>query len=155
MKTRNDVFEASCQRGFSFLANYGFALVDCIKDNYGCCITYKNNSAAITIQLEDAGVLINFFKLVNGDIPVYPVFFDPKEEFLVFDFNDLLIVRTGAKVEQDPKLMYNEEYMKGKITEFAELLRRHGDDVLSGDFGILPKIKERVVRRVKELEDEQ
>jgi hypothetical protein len=61
----------------------------------------------------------------------------------------------GEKIEQDHKLMYQNDYMEKKIKEFAAMLKKYGSDILSGDFSLLPKIKERVVRRAKELEHEQ
>ncbi len=155
MNAINDNFEAICLQEFSFLANYGFALSECRKDNYGCCLTYKNTTAALKIQFARGEILIDVYKLHNGQIPTYPVFFDQNKEFLVFDVNDLIIIRTGTKVEQNAKLMYTQEYMKKKIKEFATLLIEHAGDVLSGDFAILHKIKERVVSRAKELKHEQ
>jgi len=88
-------------------------------------------------------------------MPKDPIFFNPNEEFLIFDLNDLLILKKGEKIDLDHKLMYQEDYMKNKIKEFAMMLKIHAKDILSGDFSLLPKIKERVVRRAKELENEQ
>ena len=68
---------------------------------------------------------------------------------------DLLVIRTGKKLEQDGKLIYNEEYLKAKTQEFADLLKEHATDVLRGDFDVLPGIKERVTKRAKELEGER
>lgn len=155
MKSKDDIFEITCKKEFSFLENLGFAIVDSTKDNYGCRLTYKSDATAVKIELDRATMFIDCYKLKDGNIPKRPIFFDQNEEFLVFDFNDLLMVKVGRKIEQIPKLMYREDYMKEKIKEFAEQLRCHGTDILSGDFSLLPEVKKRVVGRAKELENEQ
>src|SRR6266567_1551126 len=54
MKTRTDTFEEASQKAFSFLEKFGFELVESIKDDYGCRLTYKNNTSAVRIELERA-----------------------------------------------------------------------------------------------------
>lgn len=155
MMPREDIFEAACQKEFSFLAGLGFKIVSTEKDNYGCRITYKNNTTAIKINLGRDLMFIDCYKLKNGEIPKPPIFFNPTDEFLVFDINDLLAIRTGDQIGQDHRLMYKEKYLADKVKEFAEKLKCYGMDILSGDFSLLPEIKKRVIRRAKELENEQ
>lgn len=155
MKSRNDIFETTCHNEFSFLGEFGFTLIDSMKDNFGCRLTYKNNTTGIKIDLDRSLLVIDCYKLKDGELPKRPIFFNPNDEFLVFDLNTLLILKTGEKIDQDQKLMYDEHYMKNKIKESAMMLKIHAKDILSGDFSLLPKIKERVIRRAKELENEQ
>src|SRR4051794_38883272 len=107
MKTRSDFFEECCRVEFSFLVGFGFDLIKLEKDNYRCSMVYKNNWTAVKVmlQLQGPGMVIDCYKLKNGEIPPYPVFFDAKQELLVFDLNDLLLARTGTSVEQDWRLM--------------------------------------------------
>ncbi len=142
---------------FSFLRDYGFELVKAEKDNYGCRLTFQNKWTAIQIQLDvlGPGMVIDCYRLKNGVVPIYPIFFDPQQEFLVFDINDLFVIKSGRKFDQDPGLMYEEHYMRTKIKEAAGMVHRDAIDILSGDFSLLPKIKERAARRAKELEHEQ
>jgi len=154
----NEIFEKLVRNNFQFLTgDFAFQLIDVEKNNYGCLLWYKNQTTVVRVSLElyDGGIFVTIYQLKDGNIPEYPTFFDPAAEFLIFDLNDLLILRTGKKVEQDSSLTYGEEYLTMKVEEFARLLEKHGSDVLSGDFGILAKIKEKVARRAKELEDEQ
>jgi hypothetical protein len=155
MTSRNDIFETACIEEFAFLTSFGFVLIESVKDNFGCRLTYNNSTSAIKIKLDRAIITVDYYILKDGEIPKHPIFFNSDEEFLVFDLNDLLILKTDKKIDQDYKLMYQEEYMKKKIKEFAVMLQRYGADFLSGDFSLLPQIKDKVVRRAKELEHEQ
>lgn len=153
----NEEFEKLVRREFHFLIeNYGFQIIDVEKSNYGCLVWFKNQWAVVRVSFElyDGGIFVMIYKLTEGNIPEYPVFFDRRAEFLIFDLNDLTIVRTGKRVQQDPKLIYDKEYVAAKIKEFAASLKMNAHDVLSGDFSVLPQIKERVARRAKELGDE-
>jgi hypothetical protein len=154
----NDSFEQLVRSDFRFLAErYGFQVIDVEKSNYGCIVWYKNQTTVVRVSLElyDGGLFVTIYRLKDGNVPDYPIFFDPRAEFLVFDLNDLLIIRSGEKIDQDPTLIYDEKYLKSKVKQFSQALQQHADDVLRGDFEILPKLKERVARRAKELEDEQ
>ena len=74
MKASSDVFEKCCREEFRFLEEIGYAFVDCEKDNYGCRITYKSDKAAVRVKLERDGMVINCYKLKDGEIPRYPSF---------------------------------------------------------------------------------
>jgi len=154
----NEIFEKLARTNFQFLIDdYGSQLIDVEKNNYGCLLWYKNQTTVVRVSLElyDGGIFVTLYKLQNGNIPEFPTFFDPAAEFLIFDLNDLLIVRAGKKVEQDGELIYNEAYLASKVSEFAGLLKQYGNDVLREDFAILPHIKEIVARRARELEEER
>jgi len=154
----NDDFERLVRHEFQFLVDdYRFQIIDVEKTNYGCLVWYKNQFTVVRVSLEiyDGGMFVTIYRLRDGSIPEYPVFFDPAAEFLIFDLNDLAIIRTGKKVEQDGELIYDKHYLEAKVKEFASLLKSNGADILSGDFSVLPQIKERVARRAKELEDER
>ena len=149
----NDDFEKHVRREFQFLIDdYRCQIIDVEKNNYGCLVWYKNQSTVVRVSLElyDGGMFVTVYKLKDGSIPEYPVVFDPAGEFSIFDLNDLAILRTGKKVEQDAKLIYKKEYLQTKVQEFATTLKMNATDVLSGDFTVLPQIKERVARRAKE-----
>ena len=150
-----DIFESACMKEFSYLSNFGFSLIDSKRDNNGCNLTYKNKWLALSVGLDRDGIDIVFFKLSNNEIPPYPIFFDPNEEFLVFNANDLLTAKNQKTFEQVTKYLYEKPYMKIKVREFAELLRLHASDVLSGNFEVLEKVKELVIRRWHELKHEQ
>lgn len=154
----NDDFEKVARVSFQFLIDdYQFQIIDVEKNNYGCVLWFKNQYTAIRLSLElyDGRLFVTIYKLKKGTIPEYPVFFDSASEFLIFDLNDLAILRTGKKVEQDSELIYKKEYLETKVQELATTLKMNATDVLSGDFTVLPQIKERVAKRVKELEDER
>ena len=155
MKSRHDIFEATCLSEFSYLSDYGFTLVKTDADNYGRYLTYKNQWIALRVALVGSGIEIVFYLLRDGVIPSYPIFFSPKEDFNVFNATDLLVIKTGTNIEQNPRLLYEEHYLRAKVKEMAELLRRHASDVFRGNFEVVPKIRELVVRRWCELKDEQ
>src|SRR5260221_13631165 len=98
-----DIFESACMKDFSYLSDYGFSLVDSKNDNNGCILTYKNKWLALRITLDRDGIDIVFFKLSNNEIPPYPIFFEPSEEFLVFNADDLLFIKSQRRFEQVTK----------------------------------------------------
>ena len=101
------------------------------------------------------GISVVFFKLLNNEIPSYPIFFDPNDEFLVFNADDLLSAKKQKAFEQVTSRLYEKLYLKVKVKEYAELLRLHAADMFLGNFAVLEKIKELVVRRWCELKHEQ
>lgn len=155
MHNRRDLFEKFCLREFDYLSEFGFRLIESKKDNYGCFLTYKNTWVAIKIALVGSGIDVNFYRLRDGQIPPYPIFFDPKEDFLVFNAVDLLGVKTGKGFDQTPARLYEKDYLECAVGTFAQLLHEHARDVLCGDFGVLPMIKDRVVKRARELENKR
>ena len=158
METVNDRFEGLVRDRFQFLeTDYNFHICETIKDNYGCFIMYKGSVLAIRVSYEiyDAGIYANFYKLKNGNIPKYPVFFNPAEEFLIFDLNNLLLLRCGKIITQDFKRLHEAAYQEYILKQYADSIKKYALDILNGDFSVLPQLKEIVVRRAKELEHEQ
>lgn len=147
-----EIFESVAIEEFSFLSGYGFSLIDSVKDNYGCSQTYKNNWLALRISMDKEGINVVFYKLSKNQIPPYPIFFNPADEFLVFNANDLLFAKTQKNFEQVTARLYEESYLREKIKELALLLRINATDVFTGNFAILVKIYELVVQRWREIE---
>jgi hypothetical protein len=154
----NDIFEKIARQEFRFLeSEYDFKLHGVEKTVYGCFIIYKASALAVRVSCEthDGGVFVKIYKLKDGEIPKYPIFFDPKAEYLIFNFNNLLLLRAKRVIEQDEERIYKDsEYLKATVKQFADNLKLYGSDVLKGDFGILPELHKIVIRRAKELEDE-
>jgi hypothetical protein len=150
MNVLSEVFSLECRRKFSFLERSGFVLTDAVRDAYGSRLTYRNPFVAIRINLELAQIFIDCYILQCGTIPARPAHVNPHDDCLVFDFNDLLFIKSGKVIEQDARRMYNKEYLLEKINEFSEAVRIYGADFLSGDFSVMPKIKERIIRRIKD-----
>ena len=154
----NDICELQVREKFKFLEEeYQFHIWEILKNNYGCYITYKSPFLAVKVsnEIHEGAIGVSFYKLQDGKIPPYPIFFDPSGEFLVFTLHDLLVLRTGSFIEQDSRRLCEEsDYMKAVVAKFAEAIKRHARDVLKGDFFVLPAIKRLVVRRAKELENE-
>jgi hypothetical protein len=158
MAVPNDMVELLIRDAFQFLqADHGFQIWEIVKNNYGCFVMYKGEHVAIRVsdEIYDGGIFVRFYKLKDGKIPPYPIFFDRDAEYLIFDFSNLLILRTGSFIEQDSRRIYEEsDYVKETLRRFAEAIKRHASDVLKGDFSVLPAIKRLVIRRAKELEHE-
>jgi hypothetical protein len=151
-------FEQLALREFNFLKrDYHFEVHSIKKDNYGCFMMLKTASLAIRISLEiyDGGVFAKFYKIKDGEIPEYPVFFDPTAEFLIFDFNDLMRLRCGKVISQDSKRIYEPAYLESLVHEYAIAIKENASDVLTGDLSVFELVKGIVVRRAKELEHER
>jgi len=145
-----DHFESVALENFKFLeTDYSFRLHDQKKNNYGCCIMYLKDAVGVRVSLEiyDGGVFVYFYKVTDGKVPEYPLFFDEKSELRVFDFNNLYQLRTGRILSQKSNRLYEQKYLEDIVAAFAEAVKNYSDDFLNGDFRFLPQIKEIVARR--------
>ena len=153
-----DVFEAFCSKHLNFLLDdFAFKVVSVEKDNYGCFITCRNNTTALKASLcpLDGQIIICIYRIVDGKIPKYPLFFDRHAEFLVFSLDTLSKLKTGKFILQEQKDLFDAKSIERIVKEYAELLKQYGAEFLRGDFSILPQLKEIVARQAKELEHEQ
>jgi hypothetical protein len=153
-----DAFEELCSKHLDFLFNeLAFKVISVEKDNYGCFITYRNDTTALKAGLcpLDGRISFDIYRLIDGEIPKYPLFFDPRAELLVFNLDMLTILKTGKYVEHNRKHLFNKRDIERIVKEYAVLLKQYAFDVLRGDFSVLPEIKTIIARRAKELEHEQ
>jgi hypothetical protein len=155
----NDTFEQLVRDKFQYLETmHRCQVIDVEKTNYGCIVWYKNNNVAIRISYEiyEDGVFVTIYKLhANGQIPENPIFFDPNAAFLVFDLNDLMRAQGADRLSKGSEGMYDKTALEETVENYANALKSHATDIINGDFNILPRVREVVVRRAKELEDER
>jgi hypothetical protein len=151
MAYTNDTFEQIVRQEFKYLeTDFNFHVHKVEKNVYGCFLIYKGLALAIRVSFEihDGGVFVYIYRLKDGKIPEYPIFFDPKADFHIFDFNNLVLLKTNHPIEQNEQSVYEDgEYMKCIIREYAESLRTYGADLLNGDFSVFPEIRKIVARR--------
>jgi hypothetical protein len=108
----------------------------------------------VSLEIYDGGIFVLFYRLKDGKIPPHPIFFDPKAEFLIFNFNDLLLLRHSEMILQDPARLHEPAYNESILKNYAAALKKHATDVFGGDFGVWEQVKPIVVHRAKELENE-
>jgi hypothetical protein len=142
-------FESISKRRFAFLEQrFGFQTRKHVQDNFGCFVLYQNATTGVRISFgRDGMIYVTLYKLQDGELPKYPVFFSPRADFLVFDLNDLLAVRGQQPIHQNPRTIAADANFEKTLTTFAEQLATHASDVLRGDFGVLPEIQKVVARR--------
>ena len=173
-----ELFFALCDRHFQFLLEeFGCRIVS-RKDNswrWGYEITYKNSTTAVKIRYEPTyrHVFILLCQLVNGKIPDYPVFIKSKTKLNQFYLDDLLVIRSpDAKIlhrkpfgninfdDLDAKQIieavaaappFTKRDLGHMVKTYAAALRRHGADVLRGDFTVFAKLEKIVRKRAEEL----
>jgi hypothetical protein len=153
-----DSFEMLFSKHLNFLFDeFAFKIISVKKDNYGCVISCQNNTTALQAALSplDGQIIISVYRIVDGQIPKYPLFFDRNADFLVFSLDTLSKLKTGQFIRQEQKDLFDAKGIERIVKEYADLLKRYGTDFLHGNFGILPELKEVVARQAKELEHER
>lgn len=73
-------------RDFSFLEEYAFKMVDVTEKPYDVSITYQNPTTALQVGYEprDRGVFVLLIRLVDGEIPPYPIHIHPEDRLNIF-----------------------------------------------------------------------
>jgi hypothetical protein len=151
MAYTNETFEQIIRQEFKYLeTDFSFHIHKVEKNVYGCHVMFKGSALGIEIcfEVHEGHVSVRIYRLKDGEIPKYPIFFDPKAEFLIFYFDDLMLLKTKHSIEQNERSVFEYGgYMKRIIKEYAENLRIYGADLLNGDFSVFPEIHKIVARR--------
>lgn len=165
-----ELFFKLCSKHFEFLIDeFGCRLVGKKSDNFKDELIYRNATTAIKISYEprESYVFILLCQLVNGKIPDYPVFINRKTKLHQFYLDDLLVLRSPSTrirkkpfgdtippnldVKQiiqacaaDPFTKRDLEHM---VKTYAAALRKHGADILRGDFTVFAQLEKIVKKR--------
>ena len=91
-----DRFERDCRKRFKFLEEeFGFKPPKRQRISVFCSLTYQNDTTAVEVSLEptEGGVFVLVSRLLNSEIPKYPIFVTRKVTLHSFYLDDLVRLR--------------------------------------------------------------
>lgn len=148
-------FNKECRKIFRFLEDMDMCVVSEEENAYGVFITYLNKTTFVRISYEprEDGLFIFLSKLINGDVPEYPIFIDQDTEINGFYLDDLLSVRAPEEIKNFKERLSKEQ--RYEISEmlvfYASMLEKHAVDILQGDFYIFPELELIVKQRMRNI----
>jgi hypothetical protein len=119
---------------FDFLTGHGFTLTDIVgEDWWQVTVTYRSAVSAVTLALsfEFERVEMSLLRLVDGELPPYPIFIVDSLPVNTFLADWLLKLRGGPDVQAGRGLDDNQ--VEAQLTLWAAALRNYGADFLAGD----------------------
>jgi len=147
-----DRFEQECKRRFKFLEEeFGFKPPKRQRISVFCSLTYQNETTAVDVSLEpmEGGVFLLVSRLLNGEIPKYPIFVTRKMTLHAFYLDDLVRLRrpNAARRQAGVDLVSGREIAKS-LARSAAQLRELGEDILKGDFAVFSELEKIVKARL-------
>ena len=141
-------FKESCRREFRFLEeDYGFVECEPVKKGginripYEVLYVSPKTSVLVLSQSYGSSFVVLFGPTGPDAREIYPRY--ELEALLQIRRPDLSLERIVGRLVPD---------LTGQIRHYSRALKETADDVLRGDFSILPQVAEIVERRRKELE---
>jgi hypothetical protein len=146
-------FVALVRETFAYLeTEFGATISKREKNAYAVYVTYQNSTTGVQIELssQKEGVTVMVIRLVDGQVPAYPIFITEDTElnwFNALDFVDPPRTSLVPDVTLSDPMEPDPEELRDCLEWFADILKRHASDVLKGDFGVLESIEKRVRAR--------
>ena len=147
-----DRFERDCRKRFKFLEEeFGFKPPKRQRMSVFCSLTYQNETTAVEVSLEptEGGVFVLVSRLINGEIPKYPIFVTRKMTLHSFYLDDLVRLRRpdAARRQASVDLDSGREIAKS-LAQSAAQLRELAEDILKGDFAVFSELEKIVKARI-------
>lgn len=160
-------FRKFAVKSFAFLVKkFNFKIVKEAKEPYvfSYRITYKNPTTAIKISYDvrDEGISVLIYRLVNNEIPGYPLFISKKTIINCYYLDDVIEIKslnpdeefyTIRHVKEFPPI-YDDKTIANIVSEYARALEKYASDVLSGDFKIFSELEKIVKKRAEKIAEE-
>jgi hypothetical protein len=127
---------------FDFLTGYGFALTDVVgEDWWKVAVIYRSARAAVEVALnfEYVRVDLTLLRLVDGELPGYPIFV--VDSAPVHTFHADWLLRLRASPDEQPTKGVNDAEAQAQLVFWAAALREHGADFLAGDLSVLDQLE--------------
>ena len=144
----------SVKKHFQFLeTQYNCKLESSNTKGWGGEVIYRNKTTGIKLlyEVSCAFIYIFIYKLVNGELVDNPQSLEPDSEITCFDFNDALPesekMKPAYEYGSDSHYYDEQNGLSNYTLDFAFRLEEYGEEVLSGDFSILPEMEKTIKKR--------
>ncbi len=144
------------RKEFSFLIDdFSFREESLELDNWGIRLVYCNSTTGVRISYEprEGGIFVMLIRLVDGQLPDYPIIIDEDTVLNYFDLQDLLSVRIPCFKENNLEIEKTNSELENYIKQIAKDLRTQAEDVLKGDFLIFSELEGIVKERARQLNE--
>jgi hypothetical protein len=142
------------ERHFGFLARYGFALTDIDASTWWQVqVTYRSPQSAVAVirSVEFQRVEVQLMRLVDGELPEYPIFVVDSVPVNTFYADDLLGLRLdGADGVLASQHGLGPQEVEAQLAFWSEVLRDYGGDLLAGDLSVLDELEQTVRDRARQ-----
>lgn len=151
-------------KDFSFLVEkFNFKIIKEGKEPYAYSyrITYKNKTTAINVSydIRDEGISVLIYRLVDGEIPTYPIFVTKDTMVNCYYFDTIIALRssnpdedlyTKEHVKEFPPI-YDEKTIEKIVSEYAKAVRKYGKDIMTGDFRVFNELENELKKNNKNV----
>lgn len=101
----------------------------------------ETTAIAVRFEVRENHVFVIIRRLVDGKVPMYPIFIKHDTVLDLFYLDDLIKLRLPSiKVGAD-------DDVEVKIPKYADALQKCATDVLQGDFSVFPELEQVVKNR--------
>lgn len=159
-KNEKDEFEILCRDSFKYLeTDFKCKLISVVHDAHGTYLVYKNLASAVKISFApyDGYIYVDVVRLLNGNIPQYPIFI--KSDSILYEYSlfDVIMRKDPSFKIKIPSFNEWNKYdiIKRDIRLRAEWLKTYASDILRGDFSIFPELEKIVKARAEEIRKQE
>jgi hypothetical protein len=155
LKEREETWSAQVVAHFSFLeTTYGFHFASVDGSSWWqTTVRYDSPPLAVRIDksVEFERVEVWLIRLVDGQLPEYPIFVNPDTPIDYVILDRVLQNRAPQETERLLELKgLSDEQVERSLVFLSEMLRTYCDDVLRGDFAIFEVIAEQIHQETRE-----
>lgn len=152
-------FDTIAEERFDFLIkDYGFRLIQSKKQDWGGYeLLFLNQTTGVQIiyEFQEAYVFITLYQLENGVLIENPVPLMISSAIHGYGLDDIISLRAphdllkpAYKYPETSEYFDKEKGLTLFVSAFADNLKRHAQDVLTGDFTIFDKLEKIVKNRI-------
>jgi hypothetical protein len=142
------------ERHFGFLARHGFTVTDIDASTWWQVqVTYRSPRSAVAVirSVEFQRVEVQLMRLVDGELPEYPIFVVDSVSVNTFHADDLLGLRLdGADEVLASQHGLEPQEVEAQLAFWSEVLRDYGGDLLGGDLSVLDALEQMVRDRARQ-----
>jgi hypothetical protein len=155
-------FDVVAKTEFRFLvSDYNFKLIKCKKENWGYELIYLNNvvGVKITYEYRESYIFIMLYKLIAGELVENPLYIKTDSTLYGYGLDDIVNLRNPLDLikpahQYDANSIYHDknEGLTSYVAAFANNLKKHANDLLSGDFKLFKELDKVIKERVKKYQ---
>ena len=152
-------FRNLIMNSFSYLiSDFDFKLKKEEDNDSGYYITFMNDTTGVRISYvpRDGGAKILLYKLINGELPEYPIFINDDTELNQFYIFDLIVLRNPNYKKDFPGIFNSNKYIEMEaIEEYGTAVKEYAADILRGDFTVFSELEKIVKARARKIREER
>jgi hypothetical protein len=140
---------------FDFLSGHGFAVTDIqAADWWQVSVIYRSSTAAVRVafNIEYERVDLELMRLVDHELPAYPIFVVDLVPVHTFHADLLLLLRGDPDRVPAEICGLDETQVQAQLIFWAAALRQYGGDFLAGDLDVLDQLERMIRDRARGLQ---